>query len=131
MINVSGIDHQVLRVIHMEPMLHFYRDLLGCQIERRVDSIGLLQLRAGRSQIDLVEVDPNDAKQADVLPGGNVEHFCLRIDPFDEAQLVKYLEGNGVATEPAQRRYGADGYGPSMYIADPQGNIVELKGPPD
>lgn len=131
MINVVAIDHLVLRTVDPEPMLHFYCDLLGCEVERRVAAIGLIQLRAGRSQIDLVQVDPNDSNQPDVQSGANLEHFCLRIDAFNEQALRAFLEENGVATEPAQRRFGADGFGPSIYIADPQGNTVELKGPPE
>ena len=118
-------------------MLHFYRDLLGCQIERQVEEIDLIQLRAGRSQIDLIPAVRGDSQGADQSayqspdqPGGNVEHFCLAIDPFNESELRAYLEQHGVNTEPAQTRFGADGYGPSIYINDPQGNVVELKGPP-
>ncbi len=115
-------------------MLHFYRDLLGCPIERQVEEIGLIQLRAGRAQIDLIPAVRGDGQKGDqspYQPGGNVEHFCLAIDPFNESELRAYLEQHGVTTEPAQTRFGADGYGPSIYISDPQGNVLELKGPPE
>jgi len=123
---IKGLDHVVLRVADMERALGFYRDLLGCPVERRVESIGLVQLRAGASLIDLVPADPAaDPKR------GNMDHFCLRIEPFDAEALRDYLRSRGVTVGEVARRYGAEGDGPSLYIEDPDGNTVELKGPPD
>ena len=121
---VKGLDHVVLRVADLERAIRFYTDVLGCREERRVDSFNLVQLRAGASLIDLI--------LAEAPPGtGNMDHFALRIDPFDEAALRRHLDAHGVEIGEVARRYGAEGNGPSMYIADPDGNTVELKGPPD
>ena len=106
-------------------MLRFYREVLGCDEERRVDAIGLVQLRAGRSLIDLIQ-----EKVGRSQPGRNMDHFALRIEPFDEGALRADLEGHGVPVGAVESRYGADGQGPSLYIEDPEGNTVELKGPP-
>ena len=120
---IRNLDHVVLRVRDMEAALAFYTGVLGCREERRLEEIGLVQLRAGASLIDLVPGDPE--------PGGaNMDHFALRITPFDEAGLRAYLAGHGIETEAALPRYGAEGTGPSIYIRDPDGNTVELKGPP-
>ena len=102
-------------------------------IERRQDAIGLIQLRAGRSLLDLVPVDGKLGSAAGAAPGPdgrNLDHFCFRVEPFDEAQIRTHLVAHGVSVGPVESRYGAEGEGPSIYIADPEGNVVELKGPP-
>ncbi|MDR3455362.1 MAG: VOC family protein [Rhodoferax sp.] len=133
MIHILEIDHIVLRVVDLDAMLHFYGTVLGCPVERRQDDIGLVQLRAGRSLIDLVPVDGPLGRAGGAAPGvegKNLDHFCLRIDPFDEATIRAHLTSAGIAVGPVESRNGAQGEGPSIYIADPQGNTVELKGPP-
>ena len=123
---IQGLDHVVLRVADVERALRFYCEVLGCREERRLESIGLVQLRAGAALIDLVP-----AEGAPKAGAGNMDHFCLRIEPFDEAQLRAHLAGHGVEVGEVARRYGAEGHGPSLYLQDPDGNTVELKGPPD
>jgi len=133
MIQIREIDHLALRVTDLERMLHFYCDVLGCTIERRKDSIGLIQLRAGNSLIDLVPVHGLLGKAGGAPPGKegrNLDHFCLRIEPFDETSIRQHLEANGLQAGELASRYGAEGEGPSIYISDPEGNVVELKGPP-
>jgi glyoxylase I family protein len=132
MFHIREIDHLVLRVVDVERMLRFYCDALGCTVERRVDT-GLIQLRAGRSLIDLVLVDSEMGKIGGAAPGKegrNLEHFCLRIEPFDETALRCQLAEHGVEVGTVKARYGAEGFGPSVYVTDPEGNVVELKGPP-
>ncbi len=120
---IRNLDHIVLRVRDMDAALAFYTGVLGCREERRLEEIGLVQLRAGASLIDLVPGEP--------APGGaNMDHFALRVTPFDEAALRAGLAEHGIETEAALPRYGAEGTGPSIYIRDPDGNVVELKGPP-
>ena len=133
MIHIREIDHIVLRVIELEPMLHFYGTVLGCRVEKRQDAIGLVQLRAGASMIDLVPVDGKLGSMGGAAPGKegrNLDHFCLRVEPFDEAAIRAHLAAHGVAGGPVESRYGAEGEGPSIYLTDPEGNVVELKGPP-
>ena len=112
----------------------FYCDVLGCNVERTIASLGLVQLRAGGSLIDLVDVKSPLGEQGGPAPGDdgyNMDYFCLRIEPFDADTLVQHLETHGIEPGDIGRRYGADGYGPSIYITDPEGNTVELKGPTD
>lgn len=128
-----GLDHVVLRVRDLEASLRFYCGALGCSEERRLDQLGLVQLRAGSSLIDLVPVDSPLGRAGGAPPGEearNLDHFALRIEPFDEAELRAQLLGAGVEPGEVAERYGAEGNGPSMYIRDPDGNVVELKGPP-
>lgn len=132
MIQIREIDHLVLRVVDLEAMIRFYVAVLGCRVERRVDDLGLVQLRAGRGLIDLVTVDGPLGRAGGAPPGEqgrNLDHFCLRVDPFDEAAIRRQLEAAGVAAGETATRYGAEGMGPSIYISDPEGNTVELKGP--
>lgn len=131
--NIKGIDHVVLRVADVERALRFYCDALGCREERRVEEIGLIQLRAGACLIDLVPVDSELGRRGGAGPGDegrNMDHFALRIEPFDEAALRAHLATHGIAAGEVMKRYGAEGQGPSIYITDPDGNTVELKGPP-
>ena len=133
MFRIDRLDHLVLRVVDLEAMLGFYCGALGCTIEREQPTLGLVQLRAGRSLIDLVPVDGVLGRAGGAAPAAgarNLDHFYLRIEPFDEAALRAHLQGHGIEVGPVQSRYGAEGEGPSIYIADPQGNVVELKGPP-
>jgi catechol 2,3-dioxygenase-like lactoylglutathione lyase family enzyme len=131
---LAGLDHLVLRVTDLPRQVAFYVDVLGCSIERRQDEIGLVQLRAGRSLIDLVPVDGKLGRLGGAAPGlegRNLDHFCLRVDPFDETAIRAHLSAHGIAAGPTDSRYGAEGEGPSLYLSDPEGNVVELKGPPD
>ena len=133
MIHIREIDHLVLRVVDLDKMLGFYCGVLGCTIERRQDSIGLVQLRAGRSLLDLVPVAGQLGSAGGAPPGKegrNLDHFCFRVEPFEEAAIRRHLERYQVEAGPLASRYGAEGKGPSFYITDPEGNVVELKGPP-
>jgi catechol 2,3-dioxygenase-like lactoylglutathione lyase family enzyme len=128
-----GLDHVVLRVRDLDAALGFYVGVLGCTEERRLDALGLVQLRAGASLIDLVPVDSPLGKHGGGAPdpaAKNVDHFCLRIEPFDADALAAHLRAHGALPGDVGERYGADGTGPSMYVRDPDGNVVELKGPP-
>ena len=129
---VRGLDHVVLRVADLERSIAFYADVLGCLVERRVDDVGLVQLRAGTALIDLVPVDSPLGRKgggAVASTGKNVDHFALSIETFDEDALRAHLHTHGVEAGTTARRYGASGFGPSLYLNDPDGNLVELKGP--
>ena len=128
-----GLDHVVLRVRDLDAALRFYGDMLGCTEERRIDALGLVQLRAGAGLVDLVVVDSRLGRAGGGPPvpdGRNVDHFCVQLAHFDEAALRAHLGAHGIPPGDVGARYGALGMGPSMYIRDPDGNVVELKGPP-
>jgi len=130
---ILGLDHVVLRVADAARMTRFYCAVLGCNVERESRELGLTQLRAGQSLLDLVAVDGalgRKGGRAAGAEGRNLDHLCLRIEPFDEAGLIAHLVSHGIAVGEIKTRYGADGFGPSLYIGDPEGNIVELKGAP-
>ncbi len=130
---IRQIDHVVLRTTELEKMLAFYCGALGCTIERRQDEIGLVQLRAGSSLIDLVPLDRPLGAMGGAPPGRegkNMDHLCLSLESFDEQSLSAHLAEHGIDAGEVAPRFGADGLGPSIYLVDPQGNTVELKGPP-
>ena len=132
MIHVLGIDHLVLRVKDASRMTRFYCEVLGCKVERARQDIGLIQLRAGQSLIDLVPVDGELGRRGGAaagVEGRNMDHFCLSVEPFDPLAVIAHLIRHGVVPGETKQRYGADGMGPSIYITDPEGNTVELKGP--
>jgi len=133
MFSIREIDHLVLRVVELQRMLDFYCGVLGCPVERKQEEIGLIQLRAGSSLIDLIPVDGKLGRMGGAAPGvegRNMDHFCLRVEPFDADAIFAHLTQHGVQAGAIESRYGAEGEGPSIYITDPEGNIVELKGPP-
>lgn len=130
---LKHIDHVVLRIRDLEKSLAFYRDVLGCPVDKVQDRIGLWQVRAGASLIDLIPLDGVLGKMGGAGPqkeGRNVDHFAIEIEPFDNAAIRAHLAAHDVTITDSGQRYGARGDGPSIYILDPDGNSVELKGPP-
>lgn len=130
--DLLGLDHIVLRVRDLDRMIAFYRDVLGCSLEMVQAEIGLYQLRAGRSLIDLVALDGQVGRAGGAGPGHegcNLEHFCLEISRFNDAEIRAHLAAHGVNVGTTGERYGAGGQGLSIYLTDPEGNNVELKGP--
>jgi catechol 2,3-dioxygenase-like lactoylglutathione lyase family enzyme len=125
MIAIRNIDHVVIRAADIDRALAFYCDVLGCREVRRVESIGLIQLRAGSAMIDLIDAHENPPPDGP----GNMDHFALRLESFDETELRAHLAAHGIDAGPLEQRFGAEGTGPSLYIEDPDGNTVELKGP--
>lgn len=132
MFRIRQIDHIVLRVSDLRSMLRFYTEVVGCTLELEQHDLGLYQLRAGQSLIDLVTVDGKLGSGGGAAPGAeglNLDHFCLCIEPFEPELLREWLAAHGAKPSAVARRYGAEGYGPSLYFSDPEGNLVELKGP--
>ena len=128
---IIGLDHIVLRVRDMECMVAFWRDALGCEVEKVQAEIGLVHIRAGNALIDLVDIAGKLGKEggrAAGAEGRNLDHFCLRVEPFDPAAIRARLTALGVAADEPKRRFGAEGYGDSIYLSDPEGNRIELKG---
>jgi glyoxylase I family protein len=125
---IMGIDHVVLRAADPTALERFYLDVLGLRFEKRQGD--LAQLRAGNALIDIVPADgPDPASSRSGNGGANLDHFCLRIEPYDAAAIAEYLAMKGVTCGAEASRYGAEGQGPSIYLRDPEGNGVELKGP--
>ena len=131
---MRGLDHVVLRVADLERAKAFYRDVLGCAEDKWQPDLGLMQMRAGTALIDLVDINGKLGQRGGPPAGTearNLDHFCIQLSEFDEPALRAYLATHGIEIHEAGRRYGAEGYGPSLYIRDPDGNSVELKGPPE
>jgi catechol 2,3-dioxygenase-like lactoylglutathione lyase family enzyme len=133
MLTIRQLDHLVLRVTDLRAMMDFYTGVLGCPVEKIQENLGLYQLRAGSALIDLVPVDGPLGLKGGAAPGiegRNLDHFCLRVEPFDAGAIIAHLRAHGADPAPVASRYGAEGQGPSIYVSDPEGNVVELKGPP-
>jgi catechol 2,3-dioxygenase-like lactoylglutathione lyase family enzyme len=122
MLTICGIDHVVLRVRDIDRTRKFYCEVLGAEHVGYRPEFGMSHLRIGSAMIDLVKGERN---------GTNMDHFCLRIEPFDPASILAHLKQHGVAVGDIRNRFGAEGNGPSIYLTDPEGNTVELKGPSD
>lgn len=130
---VQRIDHLVFRVVDLERSIAFYGDVLGCQVVKRRDDLGLIHVRAGTSMIDLISVDGRLGKKGGAAPSSvarNVDHLCLRVGPFDEQAIIQHLALHNIQpTGAAEINFGAEGDGLSLYFCDPDGNLIELKGP--
>jgi len=134
MVTIREIDHLVLRVKDIDAMRRFYCDVLGAEHIAWRPDFGMSHLRVGRSMIDLVTVDGPSGRRGGAAPGKegkNLDHFCFRVEPFDPEAIVAHLKKHGVSVGDVRPRYGAEGNGPSIYLTDPEGNTVELKGPSD
>ena len=132
MITIQNIDHVVLRIVDLDSIVRFYIDVLGARWEKEQEQIGLYQLRLGTSLLDLVPVDSKMGRMGGAAPGKegrNVDHICFRVLPWDGDSVLAHLEAHGIEAQIVSR-YGADGDGPSVYLSDPEGNNLELKGPP-
>jgi glyoxylase I family protein len=131
MLSIKAIDHLVLRTDKRAEMLNFYCNVLGCSIERETEqSLGLTQLRAGNALIDIVDVDSELGRiggEAPTKTANNLDHFCLQLNSISKDELIKHFKQHNITLPKFERRYGAQGFGESVYIQDPQGNTVELR----
>ena len=131
---VLGLDHVVLRVTDIDKSIAWYERVLNGSVERSLPEFGLYQIRIGAALVDLVPIESKMGRAGGgtLQPDGrNLDHFAVQLAEFDKTELYAHLESAGVTPTNVERRYGAQGYGPSMYLKDPDGNVVELKGPPD
>jgi glyoxylase I family protein len=130
---IREIDHVVIRCVDLDNMVSFYRTVLGCPVEKEQYDLGLVQMRAGRSLIDLLRVGAkiDRPESGEPAAGRNMDHLCVRVEPFDADGLRAHLQNHGVRIGEEAQRYGAEGFGPSLYLFDPEGNMIELKGPPE
>ena len=114
-----GLDHIVLRVRDQEAAQRFYIDVLGCTLDHVNARISLVQLRFGEQLIDLLPGRPS---------AEGLDHFCLSIRCADLGTVREALAGRGVTLEgEVVERRGAYGTGPSLYLRDPDGYLIELK----
>ena len=128
---LKGIDHVVIRVHQSAPMLAFYCDILGASLVKKNPEIGLYHVSIGNSMIDLIPVDGALGLKGGASPGKeghNVDHIAIKVSPFDEEKIKSYLLSHRIEAEETVIRFGAEGNGPSIYIRDPEGNGIELKG---
>jgi catechol 2,3-dioxygenase-like lactoylglutathione lyase family enzyme len=118
---VIGFDHVVMICSDVDASLDYYAGVLG------LETIDVDEWRSGGASFPSVRLD--DATIIDLLPGlpdgRNVNHICLVIEPTDLHELAKRPELNVV--EGPVERGGARGTGWSIYVTDPDGNVIELK----
>ncbi len=128
---LEGIDHVVLLVRDMAEAQRFYERVVGCTVDRALPEYGMLQLRAGASLIDLVNIGSKEGEWArpEAECGRNMDHVCIATGPCEEEAMRAHLAAHGVKIVEEGIRYGAKGDGFSFYISDPSGNQIELKGP--
>ena len=124
--SIENLDHVVVRVTDFDRAIRFYTEVLGCTVERRNETSSFAQLRACRSLIDLMKTDEAWRKGV-----GNMHHFALFIDRFDEPELRDHMQRHGIDVGDTVTHRGAAGDYPSVYLQDPDQNCIELMGPAD
>lgn len=130
-VTVTGLDHFVLRVRDLDRSIDFYRGVLGlpieCLEEYRAGTRPFISARVDGQLIDLVP-DPTYDPEAGLRSGGFM-HLCVRVAGSLEREILPRLRDSGVEVveDTPMIRLGATGYGPSIYVRDPDGYIVELK----
>lgn len=129
---LEGIDHILLLVTGLKPAVRFYTEVLGCTVEDALPQYGMLQLRAGAALIDLADISAPEAAWAKppVAGGRNFDHLCLALGVHDEAALRRHLARHHVEIIEEGVHGGSRGESLSLYVRDPSGNVIELKGPP-
>lgn len=133
MFKIKRLDHLVIRTQNIKEMISFYCFVLGYKMQRdNLKESGLIELNAGESMIDLFDISNsnlnNDKKLECDKDIKNLDHFCILLDEFDETEIKVHLKSFGVDFGDIEMNYGSSGYGPSLYIFDPDGNKIELKG---
>ena len=130
LVTITEMDHIVLRVSDVEASLSFYSEILGLPVER-VD-----QWRAGEVRFPSVRLNADtiiDLFASDQEPIGkegakNQDHYCMVIEPTDMEALKAEFEAIGVEIQAGPgKRWGSHGDGISLYIYDPDDNVVELR----
>ncbi|MEM0514424.1 VOC family protein [Pseudoalteromonas sp. YIC-827] len=124
-----GLDHVVIRTAKVEQLLAFYQEVLGATLERLLEDEGLYQLRAGSALIDILSTEGSlDSGAAVDVRSSPIAHICLQVRAPSEQALIRTLKRKGVMEALTfATRYGATGFGRSLYIHDPDGNTLELK----
>ncbi|QBJ89085.1 VOC family virulence protein [Streptomyces seoulensis] len=122
---VIAFDHLVLNVADIERSLSFYTGPLGL-VPVRVE-----EWRAGEAPFPSVRVSPTtlidlvEVSHGRGLEGSNVDHICLVVEPLDWQQSIE--SGTFTVLDGPGKRFGARGIADSVYVQDPDGNIVELR----
>lgn len=128
--SLQTIDHVVIRAVNAAELVAFYVNAIGCKLAWDRPDLGLTHLEAGDAMVDIISIDGalgSKGVSPAEGPGRNVDHVCLRIAPFDYDALRVHFETFGIAIDPPQPRFGAQGRGLSIYLTDPEGNGIEFK----
>ena len=130
LVKITEMDHIVLRTRDVEESLRFYTEVLGLQAER------VEQWRAGEVRFPSARINADtiiDFFASEEMPNGrddvrNQDHFCMVIDETDMDALKARFEDAGIDIQAGPgKRWGSHGDGISLYIYDPDDNVVELR----
>jgi catechol 2,3-dioxygenase-like lactoylglutathione lyase family enzyme len=130
LVKITELDHIVLRVRDVETSLRFYTQVLGLPAERVEQwRAGEIRFPSARLNADtIIDFFGSDQKPIGREGAKNQDHFCMVIEPTDMEELKAKFEGIGVDIQAGPgKRWGSHGDGISLYIYDPDDNVVELR----
>ena len=130
LVKITEMDHIVLRVKDVEESLRFYTEILGMESER-VDQwrAGEIRFPSARINADtIIDFFGSDQEPIGKEGAKNQDHYCMVIEKTDMEALKARFEAIGVDIQAGPgKRWGSHGDGISLYIYDPDNNVVELR----
>ena len=126
MLTIEALDHIVLIVEDVDRSVAWYRDVLGLEALRYDEW--------KRGEVFFPSLRINEGTIIDIVPRGdgeraprdlNVDHFCVTAAPLDLAEVA--ASGTFDVVEGPVERWGARGDATSLYVRDPDGNVVEIR----
>lgn len=124
---LNALDHLVLTVADIEATVRFYCDVLGMEAERFVPADGSTRwaLKFGAQKINLHQVGSEFEPKAKQAMAGSADLCFLSDEPVADWQA--HLADHGVRViEGPVKRTGAQGPILSIYLRDPDGNLIEV-----
>ena len=130
LVKITEMDHIVLRVKDVDVALQFYTETLGLKAERVEQwQKGEVRFPSARLNDDtIIDFFASDDRPSNRDGVRNQDHFCMVIEPTDMEELKSKFEAMGVDIQAGPgKRWGSHGDGISLYVYDPDDNVVELR----
>jgi catechol 2,3-dioxygenase-like lactoylglutathione lyase family enzyme len=120
---VTGFDHLVLNCADVEASLAWYTDRLG------LEALRVAEWRSGTVPFPSVRIDETTIIDLLDAPrsGVNIDHVCLVLEPTDLRALAASGDFDVVGDGPISGLSGARGIATSVYVRDPDDNLIELR----
>lgn len=123
MITLQKLDHLVLTVADIDRTCAFYHQVLGCEI--MTFGAGRKALKVGEQKFNLHQAGHEFEPKATTPLAGSADLCLITEEPIDKVEKELCKAGIEIEEGPVTRT-GANGAILSVYIRDPDGNLLEL-----